>query len=136
MVPTGVAAEAEGLTTVAGESLAFAIQAKTCVGEPQQAGIDHFHAVASRQHAAEQDLIPGPARNAREGAMIMDVAGGRYEAELVLFATGKYHLDIYQLIPGGLFAEYFNDAFSNENNRIFEHIHQLLLQINQYGFNI
>ena len=117
MVPTGVAAEAEGLTTVAGESLAFAIQAKTCVGEPQQIGADYFHAVASRQHVAEQDLIlPGSVPNAREVATITDLADGSYEAEMVLPVAGKYQLDVYQLIPGGLFAEYFNDALLDENS--------------------
>ena len=107
MLPTGVGAESKTLTTVAGESLAFTIQAKSCAGEPQQLGSDHFYVVATRQHSPEQ---------ARGYATITDFADGTYEAEIDLLVAGKYQLDVYQLIPGGLFAQYFNDALLDYNS--------------------
>jgi len=107
-------AEAEVLTTVAGESLGFALQAKSCVGEPQQIGGDFFYAVATGNDA-EQDLVLRSDRNARGEATILDSAGGTYDAEISLPIAGKYELNIYQLIPGGLFAEYFNNALLDEN---------------------
>ena len=96
-------AEAEVLTTIAGEPLAFSVQAKSCVGEPQQMGGDHFHAVATQ-------------RSARTDATVVDGGVGKYNAEVVLTTAGEYTLDVYQLVPGGLRADYYNDAFLNDNN--------------------
>lgn len=107
MLPSGVGAESKTLTTVAGESLAFTIQAKSCAGEPQQLGSDHFYIVATRQHSPEQ---------VRRYATITDLADGTYEAVIDLLVAGKYQLDVYQLIPGGLFGEYFNDALLDKNS--------------------
>ena len=108
MTRTG-SADAEVLTTIAGESLGFAMQAKSCVGEPQQMGGDYFHAVASQK-------IPGSSRFARADAAVVDASDGMYNAELVLTTTGEYTLEIAQLVPGGLRAESYNDAFLNDNN--------------------
>jgi len=112
----GTNAEAEVLTTSAGVSLAFSIQAKSCVGEPQLNGGDYFHAVVTRQRDSEQNVVTGSARHARGEAMIIDAGVGNYHAEMVLNSTGKYQLDICQLVPGGLRAQYYNNALLDDNS--------------------
>ena len=95
----------------AGDLLDFTVYAKSCDGNDQQIGGDVMRVEAHRTVAAN---IPQGFDVPITVGRCIDLDDGTYACEVNATASGKYEVDVYQLVPGGLKGFYYTDSYLSE----------------------
>lgn len=100
------------LRAIAGFPSEFTIHSRSCINKTISVGGDYFITTLTEVVGKKKENSP----NILHKGSIEDLGNGDYLCTMNTTKAGKYNLNIYQLIPGGIKGYYFNDRFLSQSS--------------------